>query len=129
MSKEKRLVRTDYDPEFREQAANLVLVEKMSVSSAAKDLGIPANTLHAWVHKFSQGIWSLSNQAAKSISMVQSNTESSSKAKLPSSSQKQHDRMNDLEAKNRDLEIKLRRMTMERDVLKKAMAYCLEVPK
>ena len=49
--------------------------------------------------------------------------------KLPSSSQKQHDRVQQLEANQRDLEIKLRRLTQERDILKKAMAYCLDVPK
>jgi transposase-like protein len=128
MSEQKRLQK-EYDPEFREQAANLVLIEKMSVSAAAKDLGIPVNSLHTWVHKFRQGIWTFKGTASSDRSGSALADKASAKLKLPSSSQKQHDRLNDLESKNRDLETKLRRMTMERDVLKKAMAYCLDVPK
>ncbi len=123
MSKGKRF-KKDYDPAFREEAAKLVLIEKMSVTAAAKDLGIPVNSLHTWVRKFRDGTWSLGATANNSR-----RTKAESTAKLPSSSQKQHDRLQQLEFSNRDLEAKLRRMTMERDVLKKAMAYCLDVPK
>lgn len=126
MSEKKRLKR-DYDPEFRQQAAKLVLVEKLSVSAAAKDLGIPVNSLHAWVNKFRQGIWHL--DAAATPTSDTAPKKSPPSPKLPSSSQKQHDRFQQLEASHRDLEIKLRRMTQERDILKKAMAYCLDVPK
>jgi transposase len=126
MSKKTRL-KKDYDPEFRQQAAKLVLVENMSVSAAAKDLGIPVNSLHTWVRKFREGIWHL-DAAAVSANDVPAKT-SPAAPKLPSSSQKQHDRFQQLEASHRDLEIKLRRMTQERDILKKAMAYCLDVPK
>jgi len=123
MSGKKRL-KKDYDPEFRQQAAKLVLVEKMSVSAAAKDLGIPVNSLHTWVQKFREGIWQLDATAAANLGKTSQAT-----LKLPSSSQKQHNRVQQLEASQRDLEIKLRRMTQERDILKKAMAYCLDVPK
>ena len=126
MTGKKRLVKTDYDPAYREQAASLVLVENMTVTAAAKDLGISVNTLHTWVAKYRNGTWTLK---ATDPGSVAPNVQKQAKIKLPSSSQKQHDRLNDLEGKNRDLEIKLRRMTMERDVLKKAMAYCLDVPK
>lgn len=124
MSEKKRL-KKDYAPEFREQAARLVLIEKMSVSAVAKDLGIPVNSLHTWVHKFRQGIWQLEG-SARCSKVPNKNQEPQ---KVPSSSQMQHNRLQQAEALNRDLEIKLRRMTRERDVLKKAMAYCLDVPK
>ena len=65
---EKKRLKKDYAPEFREQAAKLVLVEKMSVSAVAKDLGIPVNSLHTWVHKFRQGIWKLDGSASPSSS-------------------------------------------------------------
>lgn len=126
MSEEKRL-KKDYDPEFREQAAKLVLNEKMSVTAVAKDLGIPVSSVHTWVRKFRQGIWHLSGEVSSSNNAIASKTRETQK--LPSSSQKQHDRLQQLESSHRDLEIKLRRMTMERDILKKAMAYCLDVPK
>lgn len=126
MSEKKRL-KKDYEPVFRQQAAKLVLVEKMSVSAAAKDLGIPVNSLHTWVRKFRDGIWHLDGAAAPANEMP--TKKSPAAQKLPSSSQKQHDRVQQLEASHRDLEIKLRRITQERDILKKAMAYCLDVPK
>ena len=126
MMSDKTRLKKDYDPAFRVQAAKLVLVEKMSITAAAKDLGIPVNSLHSWVQKFRRGIWSLGDTMTSNAANEKAQPP---KVKLPSSSQKQHDRLQDLEGKNRDLEIKLRRMTMERDVLKKAMAYCLDVPK
>ena len=124
MSKKARVTRS-HDPEFRKQAAKLVIEENVGLTTAAKDLGIPVTTLDAWVRKFRAGIWSLNDVGAADATMKQVG----SKATLPSASQKRHDRSNELEAKNRDLEAKLRRMTMERDILKKAMAYCLDVPK
>ena len=126
MSEKKRL-KKDYDPEFRQQAAKLVLVEKMSVSAAAKDLGIPVNSLHTWVNKFRQRIWHLN--AAATLTSGTAAKKSPATSKLPSSSQKQHERYQQLEASHRDLEIKLRRMTQERDISKKVMADCLDVPK
>lgn len=126
MSAKNRLKR-DYDPAFRQQAAKLVLVEKMSVSAAAKDLGIPVNSLHAWVQKFQDGSWTLDPVGTDVDVVAVKNSRMT--PKLPSSSQKQHDRLAQMEASHRDLEIKLRRMTQERDILKKAMAYCLDVPK
>jgi transposase-like protein len=115
MSEKKRL-KKDYDPEFRQQAAKLVIVEKMGVSAAAKDLGIPVNSLHTWVRKFREGIWRLDAAVAHADDAAAKKGQAT--PKLPSSSQKQHDRFQQLEASHRDLEIKLRRMTQERDVLK-----------
>jgi transposase-like protein len=125
MSGEKRLTHS-YDAQFRQQAARLVIVEGLSVHKAATDLGVPVNTLHGWVRKFNQGIWSLDNAASRP---TKASAEATGGIRLPSSSQKQHDRMSDLERKNRELEIQVKRLTQEREILKKAMAYCLDVPK
>jgi hypothetical protein len=88
-----------------------VLVEKMSVIAVVKDLGIPVNSLHTCVHKFRQGIWKLDGSASPS----KAPNKSQESQKLPSSSQMQHNPLQQAEANKRDLEIKLRRMTMERD--------------
>lgn len=125
MSKKNRKTR-DHDAEFREQAAKMVINEGNSICSTAKNLGIAMTTLHAWVKKFRDGTWTMSDSnSAPTVGQVKQD----SRIKLPSSSQKTHDRVVDLETKSRDLEAKLRRMTMERDILKKAMAYCLDAPK
>lgn len=116
MSKKNRIVR-DHDASFRIQAAKLVIAEGMSISKVARDLGVPTTTLHGWVRRFRSGEWSLDDSGTPSSSKLAANM------KLPSSSQKRHDRLSDLESKNRELEAKLRRIIMERDILKKAMAY------
>jgi transposase-like protein len=117
----------DYAPDFREQAAKLVLEEEVSPSVVAKDLGIPVTSLHSWLKKFRDGVWKFSDS---SQSTERGNASPAVKSpKLPSSSQKQSGLLRELEASNRELEIKLRRMTQERDILKKAMAYCLDAPK
>lgn len=118
----------EYDPEFRTQAVKLALSGARSATAVAKDLGIPVGTLHTWIHKYKAGALAASDGTTQS-DLTPSPKPSPERAKLPSPSQRQHDRLNDLEERNRELEIKLRRMTMERDVLKKAMAYCLDVPK
>ncbi len=128
MSKKQRSNK-DYDPQFREQAVNLILNENRSVSDVAKNLGVPHNTLYTWLYKFRRGEWSMLVGSPHSDPARKLDEGAESKSRLPSSSQKQHDRLRDLEASNRELEIKLRRMTQERDILKKAMAYCLDVPK
>lgn len=126
MSKKSR-IKSDYSPEFREQAARLVLEEKMSPAAAAKDLGIPVTSLTSWVKKFKNGSWHLDGRTRGEGGSPSGPVPKTNK--LPSSSQRQHNLLQQLEASNRELEIKLRRMTQERDILKKAMAYCLDVPK
>ena len=112
-----------HDPEFRKQAGRLVIDEGMSVSRTAADLGIASTTLDTWVRKFRDGTWSLDD--CSTVSTSASTKQSPSRVKLPSSSQKKSDQATQMEIKNRELEAKLRRMTMASDILKKAMAYCL----
>lgn len=131
MSPRKKLMK-DYDPEFRQRAIKLIKSEKMSTANVAKDLDIPIGTLYNWLDKFNKGIWKLDDRPIRAG--VQSNSqysagETRTQGRLPSSSQKLHDRLSDMERKNKELEIQLKRTMQERDILKKAMAYCLEVPK
>lgn len=111
MSDSKRISRK-FDAEFRAQAAKLVIEQGMQLTKTAHDLGISVNTLDGWVRKFKSGSWLMGDIAAKSKTI-------SNQSKSVSADQ----------LKIQELERQLRRLTMERDILKKAMAYCVELPK
>ena len=111
MSQEKKMVRK-FDAEFRVQAAKLVIEQGMQITKTAEDLGISANTLDGWIRKFQNGKWSLGSAAVSTAKIGPS-------VKQPNGDQ----------VRIQDLERQLRRLTMERDILKKAMAYCVELPK
>lgn len=83
-----------YTGEFRESAVRLVLEGGQSVAQAAAGLGMPVNTLVAWV-----------NQARKGAGV------------FTPPDQK------DLAARVRELEAENRRLKLERDILKKATAF------
>lgn len=86
-----------YTAEFKEQASQLVLKQGYSVARAAKELGIPEQTLYRWV-----------DQRGGRAS-----------AEPPADS----DDPKVLKARIRELEARLRRAEMEKDILKKATAY------
>lgn len=109
MSDTNRFTRS-FDSAFKVNAAKLVLEEGVSIPQVSKDLGISASTLHGWVNKFRSGQWSFSITSPLA-SKTHSVETSSDKLKI------------------QDLERQLRRLTMERDIIKKAMAYCVEIPK
>jgi len=83
-----------YSEEFKKGAVEQVLVQRHTMSSVAKRLGVNYHTLREWV------------QSAKSASPV-----STVPASLPA------------EQRIRELEKELARARMERDILKKATAY------
>jgi transposase len=114
MSQLKRQIRS-YTPEFRLQAVRLVIDEKISIRKAASDLGISENTLYGWVKMFSNGTWKFEGLKARSS--------------MPQIKNKTIYSISSDQMKIQELERQLRRMTMERDILKKAMAYCMELPK
>jgi transposase len=83
-----------YTREFRESAVGLVLREGRTVEQAAADLGMPANTLTAWVGqaRHTTGVFTPAAQA-------------------------------DLAVKVRELEAENRRLKIGRDILIKATAF------
>ena len=84
-----------YNAEFKESAVKLAIENDQPVSRTAENLGINKNTLHTWVSKFHQ-------------------------AKKPKIKQVEDEHIYD-ELKRLRKENK--RLTEERDILKKAAAY------
>lgn len=117
----------EYTPEFRIQAVKLVLSQDQSLSQTARDLGIPMATLHTWVSKTRQGEWSAESENLTAVKLEQDTKAINSKP--ANISQKLHDQLRQEQKKNAELEKQLKRLQQERDILKKAMAYCLDVPK
>jgi transposase len=83
-----------YSDEFKKGAVEQVILQRHTISSVARRLGVHYHTLREWV------------QAAKSASPV-----STVPADLP------------VEQRLRELEKENARLRMERDILKKAAAY------
>lgn len=87
-----------YTREFRESAVGLVLSEGLTIRKAADDLGMPYHTLHSWVRE-----------------VRRAQRKPAPKARLRT--------MADAEARVRELETEVRKLLLERDILKKAAAY------
>ena len=87
------MVRRKFSREFREEAVKLVESEGVKVSEAARDLGISESTLHNWVRKSREAL--LDPSSAKSEEL----------------------------AELKRLRKEVRRLEMERDILKKATAF------
>ena len=87
-------VKRKYTSEFRESAVRLVNAEQTPVAKAAADLGMPVNTLVAWLHQARRGKGSFTPPGGV-----------------------------DWEKKARALEAENRRLKLERDILKKATAF------
>lgn len=93
-----------YSRQFKEQAMRLVVERNYTPTAAARELGMPINTLFQWLRKAG---W---KPPAKGDDRPQ----------LP-------DTLSDdpavLKVKLRQLEAECRRLRMEKDILKKATAY------
>jgi len=90
-----------YTKEFKQEAINLAL-NSVSVSSAAKDLGIPDATLHTWVKNAKQSGECSSISSDGSIKNLN---------------------VNDLLEENKKLHKRLARLEQEKAILKKAATY------
>ena len=90
-----------YSNEFKEEAVKLAL-SSPSVSSVAKELGIPDATLHTWVQKAKQSGNCISTAPDGVINNVN---------------------VNELLEKNKELQKKLTRLEQEKAILKKAATY------
>lgn len=95
-----KLPRRSYDREFKISAVKLVLDSGKSVKSIAEDLGISDNTLFIWKKKYQED----------------------AKNAFPG---KGHMKPEQEELRKKDREIA--RLRMERDILKKAIAYFAKV--
>jgi len=84
-----------YEPEFRVEAVRLVREQGRSVADVAQSLGMHVNTLHGWVRDAS--------------------------ARERSAEPRSHKNASDEAI--RKLERELKRVTEERDILKKAVAF------
>lgn len=91
-----------YARELKDQACALVIDEKYDPAEAGRQLGIPEMTLRGWLGKRN---W----KGARSMSDARPMPEG--------------DDPKVLKARIRELEAKLRRAEMEREILKKATAY------
>jgi transposase len=92
--------RRSFDKEFKLSAVKLVLESEKSVESIASDLGVSSNSLFNWKRKFLED----------------------SKNAFPG---KGHLKPEQEELRQKDREIA--RLKMERDILKKAIAYFAKV--
>ncbi len=90
-------VSRSYTKEFKDEAVKLAL-NSVSVSSAAKDLGIPDATLHTWVKK--------AKQRGEYVSTLSNGLN-----------------VNDLLEENKKLHKRLARLEQEKAILKKAATY------
>jgi len=99
----KKRVNRKFTHEFRKEAADQVIAEGRSVTEVADALGVPAGTLSVWVSKFRNGQWTLDSDLSNGTN----------RTNQPTMDQR----------KISELQAQLRRVTQERDILKKAAAY------
>ena len=52
---EERRTRKRYDKEFKLEAVRMITEGGHSVTSVARELGVPANQLHRWKREFNEG--------------------------------------------------------------------------
>ena len=84
----------DYNRQFRDEACKLVIAKGCAAAEAARELGIPTQTLHNWL-----------------------------KQRKVASSPTQGGDPQVLQVRVRELEGQVRRLEMEREILKKATAW------
>ena len=87
-----------YTEQFKEQAMDLVRVQGLDPSKAARDLGIPTSTIFVWLRKAG---WVKRVEPAASVP----------------------DEPHALKVRIADLERQVRRLETEKEILKKATAY------
>jgi transposase len=99
----KKRVNRKFTHEFRKEAVDQVIAQGRSVTEVADALGVPAGTLSVWVSKFRNGQWTLDSGLSNGTN----------RTNQPTMDQR----------KISELQAQLRRVTQERDILKKAAAY------
>jgi len=102
------MARKEHSREFREQACRLVKEEGYSVSRAAKSLGMCENTLRYWLRP--------RGPADQPVEKQGGTTARGDAAAAPADPKA-------MAIQIRELEAKVRRLEMEKEILKKATAY------
>jgi transposase len=95
------MARRKYTGEFRREAVRLVQEGGVTKAKAARELGIAPSLLRRWIEQFESGAWEATPGAAL-----------------------KSERTQELEKLRRELN----RVRMERDILKKALAYFAKEP-
>jgi len=67
-TEKKRIPARTYDTSYKQDAVKLS--EKIGVSAAARELGIPENTLYGWVYKNKKGELPVPGQAVKTQTAI-----------------------------------------------------------
>lgn len=93
--KSNRIKSQSYSPEFKENAVKLAKQSDHSISATARELGVNVNTLHTWIKKYHHP----EQTPSKRVDDLHL-----------------YDQLKELKKQNR-------RLTEERDILKKAAAY------
>jgi transposase len=93
-----------YSKQFKEQAMGLVTGRGYTPTGAARELGIPTNTLNQWLRKAG---WTKPDKGDNQPALPQTLSDDPAVLKV----------------KLRQLEAENRRLRMEKDILKKATAY------
>lgn len=93
-----------YSKQFKEQAMRLVTERSYTPTGAARELGIPINTLNSWLRRAG---WTKPDRGANEPTLPQTLSDDPAVLKV----------------KLRQLEAENRRLRMEKDILKKATAY------
>lgn len=94
-------MRRAFSPEFKREAVQLLQRPGVSVSQVAKEMEIDQSVLRRWVEQFEAGVWQ--KTPGKELKAAQTQ---------------------ELEKLRRELN----RVKMERDILKKALAYFAKEP-
>jgi transposase len=103
------MARKEYTRQFREQACRLVTREGYSAAQAAKSLGICENTLRYWLRPRGPADQRLQEQGGTTARGDAGATDPPDPKAL--------------QIQVRELEAKVRRLEMEKEILKKATAY------
>ena len=91
-----------YDKQFKEEAMRLVMERSYTPTTASRELGIPINTLNQWLKKAG---WKPSQKGQVQLAAPLSNDPAV------------------LQVRVAELEAQVRRLRMEKEILKKATAY------
>ena len=98
--REKKRDRREFTTEFKDEAVRLALSRKQNISEVARELGIGVTALHNWVTAHRKANGGANGEALSEVRTF-----------------RQQEEMRKLREENE-------RLKTERDILKKAIAYC-----